>query len=62
MTKVRVFGAVPGVGKTSNSNFATNQTTNCTEVKDFCSYIGCTNFSKLLADKIASQMIRLLLI
>ena len=55
--KVRVFGAVPGVGKQAILILRQIKPRNWMEIKDCCWCIGCKNFSKLLADKIAGSMI-----
>ena len=56
-TKVRVFDAVPGVGKQAILILRQIKPRNWMEIKDFCWCIGCKNFSKLLADKMAGSMI-----
>ena len=58
-TKVRVFGAVPGIGKQAILILRQIKSRNWTEIKDFCWCIGCKNISNLLADKIAGSMMLL---
>ena len=55
-TKVRVFGAVPVVGKQAILILRQINPRNWTEIKGFCWCIGCKNLSKLLADKTAGSM------
>ena len=51
-TKVRVLGAVPGVGKQSFLILRQIKPRNWTEIKDFCWCTECKILSELLADKI----------
>ena len=61
-TKVRVFGAVSGVGKQACLIFLQIKPWNSTGVKDLGCCIACQILSKLLTDKIADLLLLCLLI